>query len=279
MKRWISLLVLPASLAAKDAPGGEKQPAAVDKNQYHLFNPTPRHAMREMSTDRPDVTESPYSVDAGHLQIEMDAVAFTRDRHTPERDGGFESWSFASSNIKLGITNWMDLQVVVPMHQQIRRGPSGFGDVTIRLKNNLWGNDGGDTALAIMPFVKIPTADDDLGNGEVEGGVIIPFAAALPNDWSFGAMLEVDFLSDDNGSGRQADFITSVTVGHSIVGDLGGYLEFVSVVGTESDWVATFNTGLTLGIGENLQLDGGVNVGLTRAAEDITTFLGLSVRF
>jgi len=44
------------------------------KSRYTLFNPTPRELVREMNTDRPDKTESPYTPDAGHFQIE--AAAF-----------------------------------------------------------------------------------------------------------------------------------------------------------------------------------------------------------
>jgi hypothetical protein len=269
------LILLPAFAAAALA----KEPAPADKSQFNLFNPTPRALLRDLSTDRPDVTESAYTVDAGHLQIEMDLVAFTRDRHTPERDGGSESWSFANTNIKLGLTNWMDLQVVVPVHQNVRRGPNGFGDLTVRAKMNIWGNDSGDTALALMPFVKIPTADRGLGNDEVEGGLIIPFSASLPHEWAFGAMLEVDYLADDDGRGRHWDFVTSVTLSHAIVGELGGYLEFVSIVSTETDWVATADAGLTYAVSADVQLDAGVNIGLTRAAEDFTPFVGISVRF
>jgi hypothetical protein len=217
-------------------------------------------------------------VDAGHLQIEMDMVAYTRDRHTEARDGGSEGWSFANTNIKLGLTNWADLQVIVPVHENVHRGPRGFCDVSIRLKANLWGNDGGDTALAVMPFVKIPTADDGLGNGEVEGGLIVPFAASLAGDWGFGAMLEVDFLADDDG-GRKTEFVTTFTFSHAIVGDLNGWIEFVSVAGIETDFAAYLNGGVTYALADNVQLDGGVNVGLTRAAEDLTTFVGLSFRF
>jgi len=49
-----------------------------DKRRYNLFHPTPDALLREMATDRPDKTESAYSVDAGHYQIEMD-YALTRD--------------------------------------------------------------------------------------------------------------------------------------------------------------------------------------------------------
>jgi hypothetical protein len=41
---------------------------------YSLFNLVPREHMREMETDCPDVTESSYTVDAGHIQFETDLV-------------------------------------------------------------------------------------------------------------------------------------------------------------------------------------------------------------
>ncbi len=53
-----------AALAAQ--PTGDNAP---DKSGYDLFHPTPRDLMREMSTDRPDQTESPYTVYAGHFQV------------------------------------------------------------------------------------------------------------------------------------------------------------------------------------------------------------------
>ena len=79
----------------------------------------------------------------------------------------------------------------------------GFGDDTqIRLKINLWGNDGpqpgfGDTALAIMPFVKFPTGSGDLTNDHVEGGVILPLAVALPDEFGLGLMAEVDVVYNE----------------------------------------------------------------------------------
>ena len=77
-------LLLSGLLAAVLAPAGEK-PAAPGKSTCHLFNPTPREAMRELSTDRPDQTESPFTVDAGHVQVEMDLATFTYDRYNSLR--------------------------------------------------------------------------------------------------------------------------------------------------------------------------------------------------
>jgi len=72
-----------------------------------------------------------------------------------------------------------------------------------------------------------------------------------------------------------------VTVGHELIGKLGGYLEFFSSVSTErgSSWVGTVDLGLTYGLTETIQLDAGVNLGVTRSADDVDAFTGLTVRF
>lgn len=135
-----------------------------DKSQLHLFNPTPSELMREMSTDRPDQTESAYTVDAGLFQLEMDFVSteFDHDRSDGE-DIRSTVWNIAPVNLKVGLLNNVDLQFVLDPYVNARvedrvagtvDKASGVGDFQNRLKINLWGNDGGSTALAIMPFVK-----------------------------------------------------------------------------------------------------------------------------
>jgi hypothetical protein len=45
------------------------------------------------------------------------------------------------------------------------------------------------------------------------------------------------------------------------------------------EWVGSINFGLAYLITDDLQLDVGMNVGVTRAAPDVNPFLGLSMRF
>jgi hypothetical protein len=149
------------------------------------------------------------------------------------------------------------------------------------LKINLWGNDGGQTAFALMPFVKFPTASDQLGNDAVEGGVILPLAVQLPGGWGLGLMSECDFLRNDESSSYHSTFIHSITLGHDLFGKLGGYFEFFSEVSRArgSPWVGTVDLGLSYGLTENSQLDAGVNLGVTDSADDVNPFAGITVRF
>jgi hypothetical protein len=277
-----------AAIAVAASPGFAQAPG---KSGYSLANPTPREALRELSTDRPDKTESPYTVDAGRVQIELDFATVTRDT---DRSGGgnfrAETLGVAPVNFKLGLTNNTDVQLLVdPYIRQTvrdraagtRERISGFGDVTVRLKHNLWGNDGGATALALMPFVKLPTARRGLGNGAAEFGLIVPFAIEVADGIGIGLMTEVDLLEESDGEGYSPTFINSATMSFDITDRLGAYTELFTERSTErgARWVATADLGLTYALTKDFQLDGGLNLGITKAADDLQLFVGVSRRF
>jgi hypothetical protein len=281
----MTLAAEPEALPHRDPDG------RPDKSAFTLFHPTPRELMRPMSTDRPDKTESPYTVDAGHLQVEMDLInyAYTDSRLNGESQR-INAYAVAPANLKLGLLNHIDLQVIVEPYVSLATetpgtGEServaGFGDVLTRLKWNVWGNDGGPTALALMPFVRFPTHADRLGEEEGAVGMIVPFALELPSDWGLGAMTQVTVFNDASDDDAVAQFVNTVTVGHSIIGSLAGYLEFYSAVSTRADieWIGTVDLGLTYQFTDDFRLDGGLNIGVTESAPDLNPFLGLSVRF
>lgn len=272
---------------ADSGEGRDHSAGAQDKSICGIFKPAPRELMRELSPDRPDKTESPYTVDAGHFQMEMDFANFTQDR-----SGGVRTreWNVAPFNIKAGLLDNVDLQFVFDNYLRVRTNDrasrktsvhSGVGDLTIRVKINLWGNDGGQTAFGLLPFITFPTNTHHLGNNGIEGGVILPLAVTLP--WGFDMGLEAAgaFVRDDGGAGYHAEFINSITLGHSIIGKLGAYVEFFSSVSTERDstWVGTLDVGLGYSLTGNVRLDCGCNIGVTRGADDLNPFTGVTVRF
>jgi len=263
---------------------------AIDKRGYTLTNPTPAAQMRELSTDRPDQTESAYTVDAGHFQFELDFLNYTQDRD--ESGGGdvrTRLLNIAPVNLKLGLLNTVDVQLMIDPRVESRiedrragttMRASGFGEVATRLKINLWGNDGGSTALAIMPFVKWPLSASAVRNGETEGGVIVPFALELPAGWGLGAMTEVDFVSDGR-SGYETEFVNSITFARDLTERLGGYVEFFTVTSRASGfkWQGQFDVGVTYALGKDTQLDFGCNFGVTKSAPDFQPFVGISRRY
>jgi hypothetical protein len=254
------------------------------KQQYTLFNPTPRDLMRPLSADRPDVTESPYTVDAGHFQLEMSFIDFAYD----DTDGvRTRTWTAAPMNLKLGILNNVDIQLVLDpyINSDIDESGSpdvrleGFGDMQLRLKVNIWGNDSGSTALAVMPFIQFPTASDDLGSDRVEGGIIVPFVTDLPNEFSLGLMLELDIVYDDEDDDYTAEFVQTASLSREIAGPLSGYVEYIGVATFDpGEYDVLIGAGLTWGVNDDVQLDGGVIVGLTDDANDFQAFTGITIR-
>ena len=272
--------------AGRDAVAQQR---AADKSGYHLFNPTPRDLMRDLSADRPDVTESPITVDAGHVQVELSFLDYRRDVRNSDMTE-VESWTFGATNIKFGLLHNVDLQFVFDAYTDEETDDKaagtasrakGFNDIQFRLKINLWGNDGGETAFAVMPFIQLPAGSDELSSDHVEGGLIFPFATALSDGWGLGLMAEVDWVFDEDDGEYDTEFVHTAVLGHDIMGPLGGYVEYIGIVSGDGDrdYQALIGTGLTYALSADVVLDVGANFGLTKAAEDVNVFAGVTVRF
>jgi hypothetical protein len=78
--------------------------------------------------------------------------------------------------------------------------------------------------------------------------------------------------------GRRAVWLNTITFAREIVPDLGGFIELTSVAG-DGRHSATFNFGLTRSIGREIQLDCGINLGISRTAPDLALFAGLSRKY
>ena len=74
--RWLPRLAVGAAMLAATADAA----SSADKSQYSLFNPMPDRLLRDLTTDRPDITESPFTVDAARIQIETNLFGYFRSR-------------------------------------------------------------------------------------------------------------------------------------------------------------------------------------------------------
>jgi hypothetical protein len=239
--------------------------------------------VRDMITDRPDTTESPYTVPAGMFQIEASFFDYSRDSN--DGVGASDEWIYGQINFKMGIGTNSDLQVIVNTHTEATESAlksstrsSGFGDITVRYKQNFWGNDSGITALALMPYVNIPTYTE-VSDEAWSGGLIVPLSITLTDRLSLGLMIQGDLVPDSDTSGYDLEWLHSATLGISLTDNLSLYLELVGIAGQDADYQALFDTGLTFAVTENLILDAGVRIGMNRPAPDFGVFTGMSIRF
>src|SRR5438093_12884571 len=108
-----AIAFLALAVAAEHGVSADPDPTLTpDKSQYTLFNPTPVDLRRAYNTDRPSKTDSPFTIDAGGFQIESDVWNWTLDEpDTKHGDERIRTWMLGNTNFKLGLTNWMELQV------------------------------------------------------------------------------------------------------------------------------------------------------------------------
>jgi hypothetical protein len=275
----ITAILLPGLAKADDA----------DKSGYTLFDPVPDDLMRKFAPDRPTKGFSVRTIDAGHFEIETDLVNYT----VSNSPGGLiHSVQGLDPTLKLGLTNWMDFEVQLNglQYTETFEGPSpfnfqnatGFGDVFLRTKINLFGNDSGPAGFALIPYVKVPSSTPLISNGAVEGGVIAPLALR-PDDFIITLMTEVDDLKNATGNGRFANFVNLVSVSHAVPGTDGinAMVELFSSVGTDPGTapIYTLDFGMNFRLDKHTILDIGLNLGLNSAAPKVQVYTGISARF
>ena len=253
--------------------------AQTTKHDYNLFRPTPKEQMRGFETDRPDATESAYTVDAGHFQLESNM--FLTDRSSADGVRTIQN-TFNGFNLKLGITNSLDIQFVAETYVSTRifkgtssRTNSSFRNITFRAKQNIWGNDSGKTALSILPYINIPTTQ----NIKITGGLVIPLAISLANDWGFGSQFESDIVTNQTGNGTHLNYLFTATVSHAIFSKFDFFTE--ALLSRETDMKSFeyfLNGGLVYEVKENFKLDTGLYYGLKKTSSKVV-FIGLSFRF
>jgi hypothetical protein len=262
-------------------------PASADESQDSGQISGPK--LRDLCTDRPTKSTGPCTVDPGHFQIESDLFNAVFDR-----TGGIDTntYLFTNPTLKYGVTRSLDVEINLAPVVEVttkdrstgaRTDATGVGDLYLRAKLNLLGDDGGAVAFALSPYVKIPTARSGLGNGAVETGLIAPISVNLPAKFALSLDPEVDLLKDQTGGGHHANVVNLIGLSHP-AGPLTLAAEAWSDVnfdpaGTVTQYSADFGVSWIPAKQPNLQFDGGVNVGLNRVTPGVQAYVGVSHRF
>ena len=257
---------------------------AQQKAKYNLFKPVPKSEMREMATDRPGVTETPITVDAGHFQYETGLFTYGIERAEGTKT---KSYTFNDLDLHIGLTTSTGLQVLLGTYvvedekersTGMKSRESGIGDLTFRVKQNLRGNDGQNFAIAILPYITLPTAKYN-DNNKVQGGLMVPLELKLPSEWTLGFQMEVDRLQDKDADALHTEFLQALSLNHSLIGDLDGLAETYQIYEFKKhQWTNYVNAALQYSVNSSCKLDVGLSYGIQRDAER-SCYLGLAYRF
>ena len=212
---------------------------------------------------RPGKSTPPCTVPAGHFQLETGLADWSLQKGQGERD---TSLVIGETTFKYGLDDRSDIEV----------------DVTLAYKRQLTAP-GGSFQVAIMPFVKAPTARRSLGNGEWEAGVLVPIGFSIADSpFSVGLTPEVDWVADGDGHGHHAAMAQVASIGLqasdklSLSADLWGQWDWDPAGTTRQE---TADASVAYLVSDSLQLDGGANIGLNRQSPDVELYAGVSKRF
>ena len=236
-------------------------------------------------TDRPSRANAVCTVPQGKVQVEADALNWTRFSF-----GGVDTDLILYTNptIKYGLGASTDLEVNVAPYETVRVHGQGLndtlggvGDVYVRLKQQLTAP-GAKTQVAFLPYVKAPTARFGIGNKRWEGGVILPVIFTLPSGFALNLGPEIDLLADGDRHGHHANLVGIVNLSHAVGRKGTLYAEFwnahnIDPTGTVHQYSADIAYAYLLS--PRLQIDVGGNFGLNRFTPQTQVYAGISTRF
>lgn len=223
---------------------------------------------------RAQLTENPFTIQPGKFLVEMDALTFQVDRSAPEK---YDALGVANTLVSAGLTRDLDLQVGFQLflratyeNRGVRRTSSGLGDLTFRTKWTFWRDDANSAAAALIPQVKIPSNTGGVGNGHVEGGLILPWTARLPGGFQAGAMLQTDVLHNPSRSRYDLQWLASGFIDRKFTRLVGVYGEVTAGISSTDSSTAggSVGGGVTLDASENFQWDFAASRGFGASGTD-----------
>jgi hypothetical protein len=236
--------------------------------------------------DRPSKSTGPCTVPQGEWQIETGLVDWSQDTSDGVRT---DAVTWGNTAIKYGVSSKADIELwVTPLERVSIHGGgldehhSSFGDILLRVKYAVT-PDNAPVQVALDPFVKIPTANHDLGNGKVEGGLLAPVQIPLgKGPLTLALDPELDLLADGGGHGYHLATQQVVNLGVAASDKLSVSTEIWAMwdwdprgTGREVSWDGSVAYLLT----KDLQLDAGANFGLNKQTPDVEIYTGISYRF
>jgi hypothetical protein len=227
----------------------------------------------------------------GDLQIEADVTQWTRASVAGVTT---QATRFTNPTLKYGVFDHLDIEVNWTPWAQVRTSLDGrtttsssVGDLFLRAK---WAAINGEVfAASLIPYVKLPTASHEVGNGHVEGGLIAPLVIDLPAKFKLTLQPELDALKSPELVVPQNAERTGVRLNAANLIDLSrpfGAWTLYAELWNNQDFAPTGTRAQTTAdvaaswlLTSTTQLDVGANFGLDRDAPQQQLYFGVSHRF
>jgi hypothetical protein len=220
------------------------------------------------------VTESPHTIAPGKVRLEVDGVRLSLDR-ADAAGNTYDATALASTIVSAGLTRDVDIQIGFDLFLRESftiRGRkdhhSGLGDVSFRTKWTFWRDEQRGAALALLPYIRVPTGSSAVAGKAVTGGLIVPWEMNPSPGLRTGAMFQWDVVRNDADNGYDARWHLSGFVEQTLTSAVSAYAETnfdVRSTGA-SDWAGQLGAGVLWRVSSRLLLDYELQRGLNRRA-------------
>jgi len=228
------------------------------------------HAARPLSTD------DAWTLEQGGVQLEFGFDAIRQDSHDREFSPSLTLSYGLSENVDISLgTGYLFL------HPNEGKKEKGLTDTRLKLKYRWMNEKDWRPALALTGSLKIPTASEskELGSGQPDFSINAIVTKNLNQRWVLHLNLGVTFIGAEHGDNELnyslgCQFV--VTNKWALVGEVFG---INNLNGRKGDDPFSTLLGTTYLIKDNIVLDAGVEIGMSKASPDFRFSTGLTLLF
>jgi hypothetical protein len=220
-----------------------------------------------INTDRPAVTDSSVVVPAGSLQVE-NGFAQTVNQGQSTFDG-------PETLLRFGVASSTELRLTVPDYFGPVGMSSGFGDLTVGMKQQLGPTPGG-FDVSVVVSLSLPTGAHAISSHGYDPSGQLPWSRALSSKWTTAGMLSVYWPTQQGH--RNVTGETTFLMDRQLTKTWDAFVEYVGDFPEQGGPRHLLHAGTAYKPTPHQQLDLHAGWGLSSAAVDHFIGVGYSFR-
>jgi hypothetical protein len=237
---------------------------------FFLFCESHAQTLSSIETDRPDQTECPYIVPAGHFQLEAGFNYESVD--TKEK-----KWILPTALWKYGINQQFELRLITEINNNRTEGKSSTGllPTEIGFKVRLMEEKGIQPLTSFISHISIPNASTQ----KFSTSYFAPnFRFTMLHTLSDRLTLSYNLGAEWDGENPEPIFIYTLAPAYSFTDRLGAYIELYGFAPQQQRADHRADGGIFYLVKNNIQLDVSGGFRITENAPEYYGALGFSIR-
>ena len=223
-----------------------------------------------IQTDRPDQTETPFTVPKNYFQMEIGCLLEQNKDDT-------KSITVPTILTKFGLSDQFEVGIITEVATETinTETVTGLSPITFRIKETIAQEKGFRPTTSFIGYFTVP----DFASEKFKTTYYAPaFKFAMQHTLTDKISLSYNLGAAWDGETAEPTFNYTLSTGYSISEELGAYIEIYGFIPQKSISEHLFDCGLTYLLSSNILLDVSGGVGLTSKALKYFAGLGCSFR-